>query len=52
MFGHDDTWQRFGVFGNLFHVNNSGDVQAAVANVHAYSRHLLAIRDNEYINCA
>jgi hypothetical protein len=47
MLGNDDVWQGFGVFGNLFHVNDSGDVQAAVANVYANSGHQSAVRDYE-----
>jgi hypothetical protein len=47
MLGYDDVRQGFGVLGNLLHVNDSGDVKAAVTNIHANSGHQSAVRDYE-----
>jgi hypothetical protein len=39
MFGYDDVWQAFGVFGDLLYINDAGYIQSAVTNVHADPGH-------------
>jgi hypothetical protein len=35
MSGYYDVWQAFGVFSDLFYVNDAGYVQSTVTDVHA-----------------